>query len=149
MRRVGALSLALLTTGCFDYREVAPGPSVATGGLVRVELTDGGTTDVTKALGPYVMVLEGTVQSANDQGLTLGVSSLRRRGEADTRWTGDAITIPRTDIRVLSQRTPSRGKTAVAIGVLSAVVIGLIVAIAKATGLVSGSGPNGQPVPGT
>lgn len=149
LRRAGVLSLTVLSTGCYTYQEVATGPTIAPGGVVRIELTDNGTADLAKQIGPYVMVIEGTVQSNTDQGITLGVSSLRRRGEADTKWTGDALTVPRMDVRVLSQRTPSRTKTAVAIGVFAAVGVGLMVAIAKATGLVSGSPPTSQPVPGT
>jgi hypothetical protein len=139
MRRAGVLSLTLLTTGCFDYREVAVTPSLATGGIVRVELTDNGTTDLTKSLGPYVTILEGPVRSTDQDGLTLGVNTLRRRGEGQIDWTGDTVRIARTDIRYLTQRTPSRGKTGVAVATLAAAGVALIVTIARATGLVSGS----------
>ena len=139
MRRVGVLGLTLLSTGCFDYREVALSPSLATGGIVRVELTDNGTTDLTKALGPYVTVLEGPVRSTDQDGLTLGVTTLRRRGEGQIDWTGDTVHVAKTDIRYLTQRSQSRSKTAVAVAAVSAIGVALIITIAKATGLVSGS----------
>ncbi|MEO7965820.1 MAG: hypothetical protein ABIT38_18060 [Gemmatimonadaceae bacterium] len=149
IRRAGVLSLTLLSTGCYTYQDLAPGPSVATGSIVRLELTDGGTADAAKTIGPYVVTLEGPVQAADQEGITVSVTSLRRRGEGDTQWNGESVNIGRGGIRFLRQRTSSRGRTALALGAFTALGVGLVVAIAKAVGVSATSSPVRPHPPGS
>jgi hypothetical protein len=148
MRRAGILGLALISSGCFDYQEVNTAARPASGTMVRVELSDAGTSNAAKAIGPYVMFVEGPLQSADERAITLSVTNLRRRGEGDTRWTGEALTLPREDIRQLAERHTARGRTAVAIAAFATAGVALLIAIANATGLVNGS-TGRPPIPGT
>jgi hypothetical protein len=73
---------------------------------------------------------------------------VRRRGEADTQWNGDRVSLGRADIRNIDERRADRGRTALAATVFTAVGVGLVAAFAKMKGLVSGNGGR-PPVPGT
>ena len=81
-------------------------------------------------------------------GVALRVTTLRRRGEGETRWTGDLLQLNREDVRYMSERKLSRGRSLIAGSSFGALGIGILYAIAKSTGLVSGS-PSRPPTPPT
>lgn len=142
-------SASLLASGCYNYRDVNTGTSIPAETFVRVELTDAGTTNVTKAIGPYVMWLEGPVETAGSDGVTLRVTTLRRRGEGDTRWIGEQLKLGREDIRYMRSRQLSRGRTIAAATGFIGGGLGLLYIIAKAAGLVSGTPMRPPTPPGT
>ncbi len=145
--RVAALvGGALLASGCYTYRDVSPSTSLANDTIVRVELTDAGTQHVTQAIGSQVLLVEGALQRNGNDGIALRVTSLRRRGENETRWTGDLLQLNREDVRYMSERKLSKGRSVIAGSGFGALGIGLLYAIAKSTGLVSGS-PSRPPTP--
>lgn len=148
-RRTGLVTLAVLSSGCYTYRPLSLDAPPATGSAVRVELTDRGTSDVTPAIGPGVLVLEGALLASGErEGIRIAVASLQRRGEGATQWTGQELALTRDDIRVASERQLSRGRSIAAATGFTAAGVALLVAIARATGLVSGS-PGGPKVPPT
>jgi hypothetical protein len=138
---------ALLLTGCYDYRVTQPAPQ-APGTQLRVELSDQGTISVQRALGSGVAKVEGTVREATPDHLTLSLTNVERRGERATEWGGDLLTLAPADMREVRVRTLNRGKTIIASVTGGAALVGGIIAIAKATGLVSGDAgtkPGPQP----
>ena len=148
LRRAGIAGMTALSTACYQYQEVQSSPKMPSESYVRVELTDAGSTNVAKAIGPYIQYLEGPVASADESSLSVRVASLRRRGEADTRWTGDLIRLDRNDMRAVNARSFSRGRTAIAASIFTGLGLTVLYAIAKATGLVSGSSYR-PPISGT
>ena len=146
---VGIASAAVLTAGCYTYTDVQTGTSMPADTFVRVELTDVGTTNVTKAIGPYVLMLDGPLETSGSNGVSMRITSLRRRGEGETRWTGDQITLAREDIRYIHQRSLSRGRTIAAATGFIGGGHGLLYIIAKAAGLVSGTPMRPPTPPGT
>jgi len=139
---------ALLASGCYSYRDVAPSTPLPNDAMVRVELTDAGTQRVTPLIGASVLYVEGAIQRNGNEGVALRVTTLRRRGEPEARWTGDLLQLNREDVRYLSERKLSRGKSAIAGTSFGALGVALLYGIAKATGLVSGS-PSRPPTPPT
>ena len=148
MRRVRITSLALVLCSCYEYRQVDPSAQLSGGTYVRVELTDNGTARVTPAIGPYALAVEGAVQAVDAQGLTLSLQSVTRRGEGESKWNGETLALDRADIRGINERHTARGRTAMVATASVAAGAALLIAIARATGLVSGSGGK-PPVPGT
>ncbi|HEX4936397.1 MAG TPA: hypothetical protein VFV33_24620 [Gemmatimonadaceae bacterium] len=147
-RAAALVGVAVLTSGCYTYRDVSTSAPLPHDTMVRVELTDAGTTHVTPTIGASVLYVEGALQRSSAEGVTLRVTALRRRGEPDARWTGDLLQLSKEDVRYLSERKLSRGRSIAAGASFGALGVGLLYAIAKATGLVSGS-PSRPPVPPT
>lgn len=145
--RVGVLlaGAALLLTGCYDYRVTQPATS-STGTQVRVELSDQGTVAVRPALGDGVTHVEGIVREATSDQLTVSLVNVQRRNERAVSWNGDLLTLAAADMREVRLRTLNRTKSFFTIAGTSAAVVGGIIALARATGLVSGDG-GGKPGP--
>ena len=145
--RIGVLALLTLAAGgCYRYGSVSPS-EVRSPDIVRVELTDQGTVNVTQALGTNVQVVEGNVAQGSTSALALNVTSVRRRGETLYReWPpGDVVTFPTADLRSVSRRTPDRGRTAALIAGAGGAAIATIIVVAKSGGLFSGGGTTKPP----
>ncbi|MCC6931363.1 MAG: hypothetical protein IT359_20415 [Gemmatimonadaceae bacterium] len=139
---------ALIASGCYSYRDVAPTSPLPNDAIVRVELTDAGTERLSPAIGASVLYVEGAVQRNGNDGVALRVTTLRRRGEPEARWTGDLLQLNREDVRFMSERKLSRSRSILAGSGFGALGVALLYSIAKATGLVSGS-PTRPTPPGT
>jgi hypothetical protein len=142
MRPVGIVAAALILTGCYVYHPITTN-AASTGKYVRAELTDAGTASMTPAIGSNAVWIEGEVQEANANGLTIALRAINRRDFGESTWNGETVSLNAGDIRTLRERSLSRGRTATAASLISAGGIGVIYAIAHATGLVSGS--SGRP----
>ena len=148
MRRAGLVGITVLLTGCFDFQRIDSSPLSAGGKYVRVELSDVGATNVVPAIGPYVLSVEGEIESADAQRVTLALRSVSRRGEWSAKWNGEKLSLSPIDIRTMQERRFSRAKSTIAGTAMAAVGVGLVYLIAKAVGLVSGTNSR-PPLPGT
>jgi len=143
------LAAVVATTACYAYQPITAAPAARTGDELRVHLTDQGTEELTRYLGPRVTVLDAQLlRMEPDSTLMLGVSTLHFADGTTYPFTGQApVSVSRVFIGSVERRTFSRSRTAVA---TSGVVAGLI-AVARAalhTGHVSpGGGPGGPPPP--
>jgi hypothetical protein len=135
------------TTGCYKYVETAPS-SVSAGTEVAVDLTSVGSANVKEAIGDFVTQVEGSVTEASGAGITLSLTSVKRRGDVSpSTWNGETLRLNGSDIAGVKTRQFSRGRTTAAAVGLGAATVGLVAAIAKATGLIGGSGGTGKPIP--
>ena len=135
-----------LLSGCYHYIPVA-NTALAPGTLVSVNVSTRGAERLSPSLGTSVSVLDGAIVSTNGDGMTLALQSIRRRGELQpSSWAGEPITLAADDVAQVQERRLSRGRTIAASTALVAGAIGVIIAIAKASGNASG-GPGGRPVP--
>jgi hypothetical protein len=142
MRSVSVVAAAVLLTGCYVYHPIATN-TASTGKYVRAELTDAGSTSVAPSIGTNAIWIEGEVQDASDTRLTMALRVVSRRDLGESTWNGETVSLNAGDVRTLQERVLSRGRTATTVSLLSAGGIGVIYAIAHATGLVSGS--SGRP----
>ena len=137
-----ALAAGGMLGGCFSYVP-APGAPVTAGREVRVDFTDAGAVAMTGLVGPRIAAITGRVVAAADSALTLAViSSIKQNGVEDP-WNGEQVTVRRANIASVAQRTFSRGRTAVALGILAAVGAGLGAVFG------GGGGASGTPTGGT
>jgi hypothetical protein len=135
------------TTGCYRYVVTEPG-SITTGTEVAVDLSSAGTASVKSALGDFVTQVEGSVTESNGSGITLSLAAVKRRGDVTpSTWSGETLHLTTADIAGVKTRQFARGRTTAAAVALGAATVGLVAAIAKATGLIGGSGGGGKPVP--
>ena len=115
---------------------------------VVVDLSESGTDRLRSSIGNYVTMLEGDVEAAKADTLTLALTSVYRRGEvAPSTWTGETIQLSASDMEHVKRSELSRGRTTAAAVSLGAVGVGLVYMIARATGLVGGGGGGKGPVP--
>jgi hypothetical protein len=143
------LALPAIVAGCYTYQPIAIAPAARTGAELRVHLTDQGTEELARYVGPRVTALDGqVVRIEPDSTLTLGVSQLYFADGTSYPFTGQApVAVSRVFIGSGERRTFSTSRTVVA---TSGVVAGLIALAVAAlhTGHVSpGGGPGGPPPP--
>jgi hypothetical protein len=138
VKAASILVASVAVAGCYRYVPAA-NLAVPTGSRVSVELTSAGTATLRPTLGDFVTKIEGDVTQATPSQLTLALVTVHRRGEiAPSTWHGESIQVGSSDVETVRQRQLSRGKTTAAFIALGAAGAGLVYAIAKATGLVSG-----------
>jgi hypothetical protein len=144
------LPLLIAASGCYHYVPVE-GHAIPPATQVSVELTSMGSAAVQQSLGDRVEAVEGEVmQTEPNGGLTLALLSVHRRGEVKpSLWARETLRLGANDINSVSRREISRKRTFVASAALGATAIGLVVAIAKATGAFDGGSGGGKGPPPT
>jgi hypothetical protein len=145
VKAASILVASVAVAGCYRYVPAA-NLAVPTGSRVSVELTSAGTATLRPTLGDFVTKIEGDVTQATGSQLTLALVTVHRRGEiAPSTWHGESVQVGTNDVQEVKQRQLSRGKTTAAFVALGAAGVGLVYAIAKATGLVSGEAGSRPP----
>ena len=139
-----SIVFAFLLCGCYTYRNTAVGDA-AIMTPVRVELTEEGSQEITKQVGPRGSILEGVLRAKSESVLTFGVSALTRMNGVEETWHGEHVTVPRSLVARVQVRRFSKLNTGLFIAGL--VTGGLLVKTAADAGNVIRS-PGGQPVPG-
>jgi len=145
LRKLAPLAVLAFASGCYSYVPIASG-APPLGSEFRANLTDEGSTRLSPVLGAQVATVEGRVTSSNDSAYVVAVSATMSRAHAQTFWTGESITIPRSSVQTIEARTLNRRKTWFIVaaglvgGVLTAKVFGW-------GGGASGDGGGGGPPP--
>ncbi len=111
MWRIALCTILLISTGCYRYAAIE-GVAPRSGERVRVELTDQGTAELARLLGPGPVAIAGRVLTADDGELTLGVQAVAFRRREEQFWVGERLSIPRPLIARVERRTLSRTRTA-------------------------------------
>ena len=145
MKPASTLFCLLALVGCYRHVPVE-GISVANGTRVIVDLTSTGSARLRPSIGDLVTMVEGDVAESTTSGMTLALVAVRRRGEvASSNWTGEQIQLAAEDIAQVRRTELSRGRTTIASIALGALGVGLVYAIARAAGLVSGGDGGRKP----
>ena len=134
MRRAACLLVAALGIGCYNYEPLRPA-RLTPSKFVAITLTESGSEELTRYLGPNVHVVRGRFLSAIEQGLSISVTSVESRRGNILEWKGETIVVPGEFIRALDERHVAASKTALLAG---ASLAGFFVAYA-----VFGSGASG------
>jgi len=149
LRGLTAAALALLLGSCYSYQPIVTASGPRVGDDLRVQLTNQGTEELARYLGPRVTALDAElIRIEPDSAFTLKVSTLHFVDGTSFPFTGDdPVAVSRMLIGSTARRTLSQSRTAVA----SASLVAGLVAVARAalhTGHVSpGGGPGGPPPP--
>ena len=113
-----------LLVGCYKYVPVeASGPPP--GVRANLVLSDAGTVEMARWVGPSTRVIEGDVVTATPDGLTLAVRRLERRDGVEEFWKGEEVLVPRDAVATYAERRLSRSRTALFTAGAIAVALGV------------------------
>jgi hypothetical protein len=144
MRRALLISAACLTTACYSYSPLTT-PSPEPGTYVAVTLTDAGSQELARYLGPSVFVVRGRVLDRTEQGLAVSVSSVElQRGDA-LPWAGERVELPSTAIASLDVRRLAKGRTLLLAGVSAGSFVATTLAFSLLGGADQPNGVGGRP----
>jgi hypothetical protein len=120
-RRVAIAGLAALQLGCYTAVPIS-GEMARMGSRVQLDLSDGGASNMASQVGPRTRTLMGDVASTNERELIVAVRSVTDVRGIESFWSGEQVTVPRTDIAALREQRLSKRKTvlfatAVALGI--------------------------------
>jgi hypothetical protein len=133
-----------LLCGCYTYRNTAVGDA-ALMAPVRVELTEDGSQEIAKQVGPRGSILEGVVAAKSDSSIIFGVTALTRFNGVEETWHGERVTVPTSFVSRMQLRKFSAVNTGLFI---AGIVAGaMLVKTAADAGNVIRI-PGGPPAPG-
>jgi uncharacterized membrane-anchored protein YitT (DUF2179 family) len=138
-------SFALATSGCATYAPIAQREAPGAG-EVRLLLTDRGSVELAAQVGPQVVSLEGRVREMSDSTLRLALSSVQTRTGDPTVWVGEPVTVPVAYVASFQRRQPSRSRTVLLAGAITATVVAIGAGFTLISNGTSGGG-GGTPVP--
>jgi hypothetical protein len=145
---IGVTALLALQ-GCYVTTPLER-PSPSTGEVVVLQISDQGRVALADRLGAGVSRIQGRVQTASDERLSLRVASVGYVSGETNRWSGESVSIDRAHVGATQLRRLSRSRTWTAIGATTVVVGAFIASRGLRTflgDLVSGPGDgNGGPV---
>lgn len=110
---LGVVLLAALVAGCYEYTPVVTAP--APGSTLALDLNDQGRVGMRSAIGPEIARVEGALVGASDSVYELRVSQTLGLYGVRSRWGGEAVSLPREYVGVVSEKRLSRQRTFVAV----------------------------------
>jgi len=147
VRRGASLLLlgSFLLQGCYSVSAVDPaGPQPGT--RLVASLTPDGSQQLASQVGPRVIAVEGVLDEATAERLSLRLVRTEGANQVSTYWNQEEVTIPRPAIAQLRQRRLDRSRSFLMAG---AVVGAALLAAVLAGGLAAGDEPPGGGPPPT
>jgi len=131
---------------CYNYTPMRRS-SLTPSTYLALTLTDDGSDELARYLGPGVLVVRGRFLSSTERGLAISVGAVELRRGDILEWKGETVVIPGEFVRSVEERQVAHGKTVLLAG---ASLFGMVVAYqafgpGSAGG--SGSGAGGGPMP--
>jgi hypothetical protein len=96
--------------GCYTAISVS-GDALHPGARVYVDLTESGTTDLARYLGPNVRQMYGDVSTRSDTGIVLSLRSVTDRRSIETLWSGENVPVSPREIADIRERRLSKQKS--------------------------------------
>ena len=95
MRVSVLIAAAYLTTACYNFRPLET-PSPDAGAYVAATLSDSGSVELARYLGPDVFVVRGRYlgSGADERGLAVSVAEVETKRGDEVSWRGETITLP-------------------------------------------------------
>ncbi len=144
MRVATWIAAAGLTAGCYNYSPLTQ-PTPEPGASVSVTLTDAGSVDLARYLGPSVFVVRGRYVGTDDHGLVLSVSSVELVRGDEVAWAGERVTLPDDRIASVQVRQLSKRRSVLLVGVGITGLVATTAAFGLVGGASSGSTVGGPP----
>ncbi|MDB4875455.1 MAG: hypothetical protein JWM41_1901 [Gemmatimonadetes bacterium] len=122
------LALTVVESGCYVYAQVPsatlqPEPGASFG----FTLNDQGRAALADRLGPSVARVDGRFVGLVGDEYAVDVSDIETLGSGRAHWSGERVRIPRQYVTGISERTLSRGRTAlVAVGAAAAIAVFIV-----------------------
>jgi hypothetical protein len=104
-----------LEVGCYNYLPLRRS-GVVPSSYLAVTLSESGSEELARYLGPNALVVSGRYLGATERGLVLSVESIASRRGDIAHWAGETIVVPSEYVRDVAQREVSRPKTVLLAG---------------------------------
>ena len=144
MRIEMAIAAACLTAGCYNYSPLTQ-PTPEPGAYLAVTLTDAGSVDLARYLGPSVFVVRGRYVGGDDQGLVVSVSSVELVRGDQVPWAGERVTLRNDRIAAVQVRQLAKRRSVLLVGAGITGLVATTVAFGLVGGASSGSTVGGPP----
>src|SRR5829696_3929185 len=105
-----AVALTISCVACYTATGV-PHDALPSGARVYVELTEPGTRELARFVGPNIREVYGDVREGSGANLVLALRSVTDRRAIETPWTGELVTIPHAEIAAIRERKLSRKRS--------------------------------------
>lgn len=141
---VVALLALLANSACYAYQPAGSGtPHPGRG--VRFQLTEAGSTDLAKYLGPNVIEVSGQLTDVLSSGeLVVAPEWVKTSNGISQPWSGEgSLNVPRDYVRSLDERAFNRRKTIIASVTVTAGLIAIAAIALKSGGAHGGAGSDG------
>lgn len=146
----GIVAVSASLSGCYSFVPT-PVTEAVPRTVVAAEISDTGRVALAQQAGPEVARIEGQLVERSDSALRITVAEVRYLNGIANKWQGQDVMLRPQDVKLISQRTLSRRRTAIAAALLGGLVVGAFFN-KNFTGLFSGD-PNrdkpGEPPPST
>jgi hypothetical protein len=139
-----AIALPLLV-GCYNYSPLRRS-SLVPASYLAITLTESGSDELARYLGPNARVVRGRYLATTERGLAVAVESVELRRGDIVPWAGETVIVPGEFVRDVEERTPSRSKMVLLAGAAVAGFVVLYQALGPASGGDMG-GTGGSPPP--
>ena len=148
---VWALGLAVVSTGCYQYRYAGSVDSVepVAGRRVTLRLTDQGMADLSAQLGGGVSAVEGEIVNADVDRLEVSVASTEDVRRISSDWRGERVSIPRHAVASVRERRFSPGATGLAGALFVGGLAGAYALFGGDGSVLEGKGPTQGPGTGS
>jgi len=145
---IGIASTVVWTSGCYSYA-IKPVAEISPDATIAADINDAGRVALGGRVGPEVARVEGKVVQRSDSSVQLLVSQVTYLNGNTEAWQGQELSLRAQDLKLVTQRTFSRSRTALFIG---AVAVGFVAAILSLNFLgITNGDPNrdkgGEPPP--
>ena len=143
----GLSALLVLATGCYTYRPITTTPRVNE--RVRLTLTEQGSVELARFLGPRVAAAEGSLNALTGDGaMVVAVDFVQMADGTRQPWSGEGVvTFPANHVREVRERTFLRRQSYVAGAALTGGIIAVAIIALKIGGAEGNGGGGGPPPP--
>ena len=112
--------------GCYASTPIVSETRLAPDSRVLAQLTDQGTVDLARMLGPSIAGVEGRLVSLGSDTVTLRLNRTFSRQGVTALWGGETVHIARVQIALLSERQIDRRRTIVAVAGVTVAAVALV-----------------------
>lgn len=136
---VGIIAVSAALSGCYSYIPV-PIADARPNRVVAADISDVGRVALARQAGAEVARVEGELAEHSDTALRVTVAEVQYLNGIVNRWQGQDVVLRPQDVKLLSERTLSRGRTAAA-ALLGGAVLAAVIFNKNFRGIFSGD-PN-------
>ncbi len=140
MRACIVIAAAFIGASCYSYRPIttlAPEP----GSYVAARLTDVGSRELARYVGPNVFVLRGRYVGESGEAVLVSVSSVELQRGDEVPWAGEQVALPNSYIASLEVRQLAKGRSVLLAGIGAG---GLVITSLAFRLIGAGTQPNGS-----
>lgn len=114
--RAAMLSAVYATAACYNYKPLTT-VNPEQGSYVAATLTDIGSQELARYVGPNVFVVRGRYIGDSDQGFVVAVTAVELQRGDELPWAGERVTIPNSYVASVEVRRLSTGRSLLLAGI--------------------------------